>query len=252
MRFSIITVCFNAEAQIESCIKSVVGQTFNDYEHVIIDGQSSDKTMEIVKKYSHEKLVAISEKDSGIYNAMNKGLNIASGDYVLFLNSDDAMSYGDALLDLDSLLNENDVEIITAGINYINEQNQILTSWMPQKFHLFKFLFGWHTPHPGFVAKRSLYLKVGKFNESLTIAADFELMLRLCINAHTSPLVFKRAIVDMYSGGVSSSFRGIMTGFYDIFRAFKINNMRVYFVPHMFFRYLLKVPKFFIRRVQFF
>ncbi|SMO61511.1 glycosyltransferase family 2 protein [Solitalea koreensis] len=199
VKYSIITVCLNSEETIERCIRSVQCQKGQNIEHIVIDGLSSDKTLDIVKKY--EDVTYLSEKDNGIYDAMNKGVNLSKGDYVLFLNSDDELKCN-YFEECDRVLENSDFDFLGVGVKMISNQN--VREWIPENLSLLKHLWRMPIPHPGFLVKRNLFLKLGGFDTQFRIAADYDFVLRL-FRLTNKGAVLKKSLVNFYLGGVSNS-----------------------------------------------
>lgn len=220
MKVSCITVCYNSEDTIRACISSIINQSYKNIEIIIIDGSSTDATVPIIEEVSKKRALIISEKDHGIYDAMNKGLQNASGDIIHFLNSDDRYASNDILAKVVENFQVSNACVCYGGINYTNKNDKILAYWIPQKFKKGSFSMGWHTPHPGFFARRFVYQKLGVFNIELKIAADFDLMMRFMENDHVQTQLLPFPIVDMRSYGKSSRLMGIIQGFLDIRRSF--------------------------------
>lgn len=243
MLFSIVTVCFNSESTIKSCLESVSTQNCEDYEHIIIDGASNDGTLDLISEHQHPKLRLFSEPDSGIYDAMNKGIKEAKGAYIMFLNSDDVLRDENTLRHLQNLILQERPNIVTAGINYTNAEGTIVSSWLPRRFSTMNLLLGWSVPHPGFVAKSDVFERLGNFDMNLKIAADFDLMLRFCLGSSGKVTVLKTAIVDMYNGGVSSTPVGIRQGFTDVRTALRKNNLEKIAYIYFLCRYASRVGR---------
>jgi glycosyltransferase involved in cell wall biosynthesis len=242
MKISLITVSYNSEKTIRETFESVQGQKIEgfDLEYIHVDGLSSDTTMNISEEFDDIITKRISEKDSGIYNAMNKGIHIATGDVIGFLNSDDTFSSNRILLSIaEEFFKRSDLDIVFGNINYINHQGQIKRKWRTGP--LKSFTTGFHPPHPAFYAKSELFKHSGGFNEQLTIAADFELMLRFVEAIKTKSQYIDRFFVDMKLGGASNnSLRNIMKGKKDITKSFDLNGIKI---PPLYFvkRYSKKI-----------
>jgi len=242
MKVSIITVCYNAEKTIKDCIASVINQSYQDIEIIIIDGLSSDRTLEISHEISLKNSIILSERDQGIYDAMNKGLNLASGEIIHFLNADDMYSSSDIIKKVVEAFEFNDASICYGGINYIDQNNNILSDWSPSKFIKGSYKNGWHTPHPGFFAKRSIYQRLGGFDVNLRIASDFDLMKRFMEDANVQSQLLPFNVVNMRSDGASSSLTGIAMGWKDIRRTFQKTHEKVGF-GYFARRYLSKIMR---------
>ncbi len=180
MKISVITVCFNSEKTIGDTIRSVVTQTHGDIEYIVVDGGSSDGTGEIVHSFGEDIARFVSEPDNGLYDAMNKGLAMATGDMVGFLHSDD--------------------------IQYVDQEDtgKILTFRKSGNYHRYKFWFGWSPPHPTFYMKRSLYQKHGGFDTTFKIAADYNSLLRYLVKGRITSTYNPMVRVRMRVGGVSN------------------------------------------------
>jgi len=177
---SIITVCFNSADTIRHTLESIKNQTYSNIEHIIIDGASTDKTLQIVQSFPHVSKI-ISEKDEGIYDAMNKGIQHASGDIIGILNSDDVYANNNVLNIVASLFETTHTDTVYGDLQYVHPKNanKVLRHWKSGKFHLNRFKYGWMPPHPTFFVKREVYNKAGVFDTTLKTAADYEFMLRI-------------------------------------------------------------------------
>lgn len=212
MKISVVTVSHNSESTIRSTLESVLAQSYADYELIIVDGASSDGTMEVVREFEPrfgDKLRYISEPDSGIYDGMNKGIAMASGDVIGFLNSDDYFTSNDILQKVANALICSDVDAVYGDVHYVRSTNlnRCVRYYSSKRFRPWKMLMGWMPAHPSFYCRREIYEKYGQFDANLSLAADFDLMLRLIyinnINTRYLPLDF----VTMRMGGASS--RGV-------------------------------------------
>ena len=210
MKFSIITVCFNSAEFIEFAIHSVYEQTYQDYEYVIIDGGSQDKTIEIIKKWEPKfngRLRYISETDAGIYDAMNKGIQTARGEIIGFLNSDDSFSDEDVLASYAEVFSKNNCDAVYADLLYVGRQNgnQIQRVWKSAHMSFFRMYLGWHPAHPTFYVKKDIYNQFGTFNIRYKIAADYELMIRFIQKNRISCVYLPKTVVQMKAGGISNA-----------------------------------------------
>lgn len=198
-KISIITITHNSELTIEQTIKSVVSQTFNDYEYVIVDGNSSDKTLSIIKKYEDYYSKWVSEPDSGISEAMNKGIELSTGEFLLFLHSDDYLLAEDTLLNASKWLN-NEHEIFAFGIYYGNGER--FRPFYPRGFNYWmNFKFG--LLHQGVLCHRSVFEKIGNFDTNFKLTMDYDFFLR----AYRNGMRLKRCnypLSFMRNTGISS------------------------------------------------
>src|SRR5947209_33443 len=168
LRISVITVCFNSANTIQDTLESVKDQTYSNIEHIIIDGASTDETLKIVQSFPHVSKI-ISEKDEGIYDAMNKGIQHASGDIIGILNSDDVYASNDVLNLVADTFETNKTDTLYGDLQYVQPKNinRVLRQWKSGKFQLNKFKYGWMPPHPTFFVKKEVYHKAGFFDTSL-------------------------------------------------------------------------------------
>lgn len=228
---TVITTCFNSSQTIEDTLRSVSQQDYPHIEHILVDGASSDSTMEIIHAYSHVARI-ISEKDNGIYDAMNKGLAAATGDIVGFLNSDDFYVSPSVISSVVAHMQEMKCEALYADLVYVHpdQTDRILRSWEAGSFERRKFLFGWMPPHPTFFAKRKLYGQYGGFNTSLKSSADYELMLRFLYKHRISVCYLPKVIIRMRAGGMSNaSLSNRLMANREDRMAWKINSLKPYF-----------------------
>lgn len=231
MKISIITPCFNSASTIRDTIESVLSQNYQNVEYVVIDGGSKDETPKIVAEYGHKITKFVSEKDNGIYDAMNKGIKMATGDIVGILNSDDFYISEDILSSVASAFNNNpDVQAVYGDLLYVDadDANRIVRVWNSTSYTDGLFRTGWHPPHPTFFVKKNVYEKYGFFNDNFRIAADYELMLRLMVRHAISTLYIPKVFVKMRVGGASNaSLFNIFKANLECLRAWKINELDV-------------------------
>ncbi len=203
MKVSIITICYNSASTIEETILSVLGQDYPNIEYIIIDGASKDNTMEIVNQYKSKIAVIVSEKDRGIYDAMNKGLGQATGDLIGILNSDDTYAYTEVISDVVKQIGAADS--LYADLQYVDGlSGQVKRHWRSGTYAKEKFLMGWMPPHPTFFVKTECYKKYGHFIIDQGSAADYEIMLRLLYKHQISTSYLPKVITLMKTGGASN------------------------------------------------
>ncbi len=208
MKISVITICFNSSKTIRRAIESVLKQKNIDLEYLLIDGASKDTTVEIIKEYAEKYpcIKWISEKDNGIYDAMNKGVAMASGDVIGILNSDDCYASDDILETVLETLKDEKLESCFGDILYVKtSENKMIPYryWRSGKPRTFKF--GWMPPHPAFFLKKSAYQKYGNFRLDCGTAADYELMLRYFEKNHISSKWVPKIFTYMEAGGASGA-----------------------------------------------
>ena len=236
MKVSIITVCLNSEKTIADTVKSIEEQTYDNIEHIVIDGGSTDGTMEILNNHSDSISKIISENDKGVYDAMNKGLDICTGDVVGFLNADDFYANNTIVSQIVDRLQANDLDAIYGDLVYVDrfDTSKIVRYWKPGNYKKNAFFDGWVMPHPTFFCRKNIYLKHGYYNDNFKIAADFELMLRF-IEKHKIKIGYlPEIIVKMRTGGKANILSGIIRGNLEIIRSFRLNGLS--FSPKLFLK----------------
>ncbi len=204
LKISLITVSYNAENTIGRCIESVIRQNFKNIEYIIIDGGSSDKTTQIINLYKAHINLFLSEPDEGIYDAMNKGIKMASGHIIGMLNADDYFADNDILNDTAWVFNNQNNDVLYGDLDYVDFQSKIIRKWRSGEFSLRAFNWGWMPPHPTFYCKRSLFQKFGFYSLGYGTAADYELMLRFMYYHKLNAFYLKKVMIKMNTGGVSN------------------------------------------------
>lgn len=208
MKVSIITVCFNSESTIRDTLESVRSQSYSNFEHIIIDGASNDSTLKVVNEFSEDYLNVLSEPDSGLYDAMNKGVRLAKGDIVGILNSDDFFESGDVLETIANYFQRHpEVDVVSGDVVFVDPDdiNQITRYYRANSFKPWKLRFGWMPPHPATFVRRSVYENWGGYRTDMKISADYEKFVRWLLVAKLNWQYLPLVLVRMRSGGVSTS-----------------------------------------------
>lgn len=206
MKISIVTATSNSEETISDAIYSVSEQEYDDIEHIIIDGASYDRTMEIVHEHAPETSIVISEPDAGIYDALNKGIMLASGDIVGFLHSDDMFSSKHSLSKIVDCFDKYDCDAVYGNLRYVakTQTENVLRTWISGEFERTSLLRGWMPPHPTFYMKRDCYLKFGGYDSSYRISGDYEALLRYLWREKISIRYVPEILINMRVGGASN------------------------------------------------
>ena len=228
MKISIITPTYNSAKTIARTIESVISQNYSDLEYIIIDGLSSDNTKDIVSNYQSKiDIKFISEKDNGIYDAMNKGINLATGEIIGILNSDDFFDNNKALSTIAENFSDSKVEAVYGDIKYFsNDANKIKRYWKAGEYKESKLDNGWIIPHPALFIRKSVYDKCGLFNTNLKIAADYEFILRLLKINQINIKYIPETFVRMYNGGTSgNNLKQRIKGWQELKKAWKMNKL---------------------------
>jgi glycosyltransferase involved in cell wall biosynthesis len=204
-RVSIITVCFNSARTIRDAIESVLSQDYPDIEHVVIDGGSVDGTVQMLEEYRDRIAVLVSEPDRGIYDAMNKGLRLATGDVIGLLNSDDFYTDAAVVSDLVATMIGADAQAVFADLIYVDPSDvrRVRRYYDSGEWHPSKFRFGWMPAHPTLFVRSECYARAGLFSMDYQIAADFEMLVRLFHREAISYAYLDRPVVKMRVGGAS-------------------------------------------------
>ena len=224
MKASIITIAYNAVDTIQHTLDSVANQTFTDIEHIIVDGNSEDDTVKLCQSYPHISKI-VSEEDNGIYDAFNKGIRLAKGDFVGFLNADDVFNDKNSL---NEIINgfDNTTDCVFGNVIYTNRLGATVRKWNGRPFKKGSFNQGRKPAHPTFYCRREVYKKLGGYKDSFKIAGDFELMLRFLEKNNLSSKFLDKVLVKMLCGGVSNkSLESKIQILKEEFRAFELNKI---------------------------
>ena len=206
MKISIITVCYNSEKTIGDTLRSVFDQKYENIEHIIIDGGSTDRTLAVVATAGAHVAKIVSEPDNGIYDAMNKGIALATGDVVGFINADDFYPGPTVLAVVASAFESSGADCCYGDLCYVKQEDvsKTVRYWRSAPFTLGLFGRGWCPPHPTFFVRREVYKRLGGFDLSFKIAADFELMARYLEAAQITSLYIPQVLVKMRLGGTTN------------------------------------------------
>ncbi len=249
IKISIITVVLNNGATIEDTICSIESQSYRNVEHIVIDGGSTDCTLEVIQRHQAKINHFISEPDRGIFDAMNKGLRFATGDVVTFLNADDIYAGTDVLQRVADAFADPSVDASYADLVYVDPRDlyKPVRYWKSREFIPGLFARGWVPAHPTFFARCAAYQQYGGYDESLGLAADFDLMMRLLERHRLKSVYIPHIAVKMRIGGVSNrSIHNIVRQNIDIVRACRKN--RVHVSPMFFlFKAISRLAQFFTR-----
>lgn len=232
MKISIITATFNSAATVRDTLDSILQQSHQNWELIIEDGLSKDDTLSIVREYEprcNGRMHIFSEKDEGLYDAMNRGIARATGDVIGILNSDDFYHDEHVLDDINRAMEGQPVDCIYGDLKFVqaNDTNKVVRIWKGSQHESGAFLRGWHPAHPTFYARRECFDKFGAFNTKYAVSADFELMLRFIEVAGLRNQYINRYFVMMRMGGESTgSLRNIIRGNRSILRALRDNGFK--------------------------
>lgn len=252
MKISIITDVLNARDTIEQAILSVISQTYPDIEYIVVDGASRDGTLEIINKYKHKISQLISEPDRGHFEAMNKGIKIASGDIIGFLHADDFFINDKVIENIANTFKKNNIDCLWSDLLYVNKNNtdKIIRYWKSSSYRKGLFKKGWMPPHPTFFVKKWVYEKYGYFNNDLGVAGDYELMLRFLHKHKINGYYIPQVLVKMRLGGLSNrSLKHIVKKTRQDLQAWKLNDLKGALAA-VFLKNISKILQFFLRQTS--
>ena len=229
MKISIITVCYNSEKYIKYAIESVINQTYANIEYIIVDGNSKDKTVDIIKSYGNKITKFVSEPDKGIYDAMNKGIKMATGDVVAILNSDDFYANTNVIENIANAFTDNSIDGIYGDLLVVFRENtdKIKRKYEANKFQLKSLKYGIMPGHATIFLKRHLFEKYGLYKTDYKIAADFELLVRMLYTHKINIKYLPQIVIKARTGGVSdNNFLAKLKISKEVLRACKENNLK--------------------------
>ena len=204
MKISIITITYNSAKTVQRALASVQGQTYAEIEHIIVDGASTDGTKEVIESYVklHPNVRWVSEKDEGIYNAINKGIRMATGDVIGFLHSDDVLFAPDSIEHIAAAFASTGADVVYGDLQYCRG-NRVVRRWESNAFNPRSLKYGWMPPHPTVYVRKRVYDQVGKYDEWFRISADYDMMLRIFSAGYKTHYI-PEVIVSMEIGGASN------------------------------------------------
>lgn len=228
MKISLITVLYNGDAFLKDCIESVINQTYIDLEYIVIDGGSTDGSLSILNEYKKHINYFISEKDGGLYDAINKGIKASTGAIIGLLNADDMLASEDIIKQIALAFEQNPALEATYGdLNYIHPVNlNVIRKWKSKQASLQDVKLGWMPAHPTLYLKKSLFEKYGNYTLNLGTAADYDLILRFFYTYKIKAAYLPILMVKMRTGGVSNnSFSSLFNAFVNDYKALKKNRL---------------------------
>jgi glycosyltransferase len=228
MKVSIITATYNSAETIETCMVSVLHQTYSNIEYIIVDGQSKDETLEKVRSLSegHQNVIVSSEPDQGIYDALNKGIQKATGDLIGFVHSDDFLANTTTIEAIVQAFKTHKVDGVYGDLHYVGTENtdKLVRNWVSQPFKTKLLQQGWMPAHPTLYLKKELYATYGGFNLNYKIAADYDFILRIFNQTNLSFYYLPQTFVKMRVGGASNrSLKNMIRKTKEDYRAMRSN-----------------------------
>jgi glycosyltransferase involved in cell wall biosynthesis len=229
LKISVITACYNSADTIGDTLQSVISQDYAEIEYIIIDGASKDNTLEVVNRYKDRIAKIVSEKDNGIYFALNKGIQLATGDIVCILHADDIFAHPSILSNIAGRFQNSGAECVYGDLVYVdrNDTNRVTRNWRSGIYKPGMFRKGWMPPHPAFFLRKEVYNRFGTFDTTFKTAADYELMLRMLEKHGVSVAYLPEIIVKMRVGGMSNvSLKNRIRANKEDRRAWKVNGLK--------------------------
>lgn len=247
MKITIITVVYNGEKYLKDCIESVLNQTYGNIEYILIDGQSGDSSFDIAKRYVNRLAVLLSEPDKGMYDALNKGISLATGEVIGILNADDMLSSNNVIENVARVFGDANVNAVYGDLNYVapEQPEKIQRKWRSKQASHVDLARGWMPAHPTLYIRTSLFKDNGGYQLNYGSAADYELMLRYLYKHKVSAKYLPMLMVSMRSGGMSNqSWKHRYSALVNDYKALQANN-----VPFpalvLLFKKLRKIEQFF-------
>jgi glycosyltransferase involved in cell wall biosynthesis len=248
-RITLITVSYNSCKTISDTIGSVLRQSYPNIEYIIVDGASTDGTIDIIRSFGDKVSKFKSERDTGIYDALNKGISLATGEIIGILNSDDFFYDNNVIQKVAEAFSEGEIDAIYGDVLFVdrNDITKVTRQYSSKYFNPAKFRYGFMPAHPSFYCKRKLFERFGYYKTDYKIGADFELLLRFMLINHIKCRYLNMSMVYMRTGGASTkSFRSNIILNREIIRACKENGVKTNFL-FVYSKYFVKIFQFFGR-----
>lgn len=249
-KISVITVCLNSEKTIERTVQSLLSQTYTAIEYIVIDGGSKDKTKDILETYKEDIDILISEKDNGLYDALNKGISMSTGDIIGILHSDDIFEHEEVLSKIAKTMSENETDICFSDTLIVDSKNRITRFYSSKYFNRYLLRVGWMPSHPATFIKRSVFEKFGNYSLHYSVASDFDFFLRVFKSNDINWKYLDDITVRMATGG--SSNQGLKSKIMilrEIKQSLKSHGYVSLYIIQL-FRYLIRLFEFVIRPSQ--
>lgn len=240
MKISLVTVCFNSMETIGQALQSVASQTWPYVEHIVVDGASTDQTMAVVRRYESKLAHVVSERDRGVYDAMNKGIALATGDAIAFLNADDYYAHNQVLERVATVMTDENLDVLYGDVEYFNpgKSSTVVRRYNSSKFQPARIGWGWMPAHPALFVRRKLFERYGVFDPDYRIAGDFEFIARIFQDHDLRHRYLPETLVRMQTGGISTSgLRSTMLLNREMMRACRANAIQTNW-----FKILLRYP----------
>ena len=247
MKISVITPVYNNADTLSACLNSVISQTYSNVELIIIDGGSSDGSLDVIRQYKNSISVVVSEPDDGIYDAFNKGINRSTGDVIGFLSADDFLKDSNVLTKIAEKFSFEMADVVYGDLYYVNKNDttKVIRHWQAKKFSINQLAMGWMPPHPTLYIKASLYKELGAFDKTFRISGDYDFILRLFTRINLNIIYISEVLVVMRLGGVSNrSLKSLIQKSKEDYFALRKNEVGGLLA--LFYKNASKIPQFFL------
>ncbi|MDR2410697.1 MAG: glycosyltransferase [Bacteroidales bacterium] len=244
MTISLITTCYNSGKTVERTIQSVMSQSYNNIEYIVVDGASTDGSVEIIKHYVEGITHFVSESDNGIYEAINKGIRLATGDVIGLLHSDDVFYSRDVLAKIADVFSQSQTDIVYGNGIYVSPKHpeKIIRNWISGEYRKKKIEQGWLPLHPTVYVKRKVFDRCGLYDESYKIASDSDMLVRMLYKNSFEIYYLNEYIVRMCMGGISTSFKSQIYKWKEDIRMYRSHSFHPYWTLGK--KILSKIPQF--------
>ena len=245
MKFSVIICTNNSEKSISKTLNSLINQNYSNFEIIIIDNLSNDNTLGIISKFNFKKAKIISERDNGIYYAINKSFSYISGDIVFLLHSDDQLYDNQVFSKIYNIFKKNSIDVIYGNIKYVSKNNTTFRNWRSGKFHKHNLKKGWMPPHTSLFIKRDYLLGLGKYDTNYSISSDYDYMLRFLTDPNLKIFYCDHYLIKMMTGGMSNnSIKNILKKSLEDYRIIKKHNLEGF--RTLFYKNFSKIKQFLV------
>lgn len=243
MKISIVTVVLNQHDYIGEAIDSVISQDYTDIEYIVVDGKSTDGTLDIIKSYGNKITKVVSEKDKGLYDALNKGIALATGDYIGFVHSDDMLYDKSVISRIVHKLEEDDCDLLYGNGIFVSTSNRncVIREWISGVYSKHKVRFGWLPLHTTVYIRRSVYMRYGGYDISYRIAGDTDLLVRYLYDLDLKISYLNDMIIIMRIGGKSTSVNNSVKKWKEDLRLYRAHNFSFMVLPCKVMR---KIPQY--------